>query len=82
MYERQKSVHAPSGFMLIRQIYSPLPEYFDCPLLVPDGQHPLHRVEGHGRGLVRVAVDKRPLEAKVRRMDLLHDLCLEFVRNT
>ena len=67
--------------MLKCQIDSSLPEHLDGPLLVPDGQHLLHRVEGHGCGLVGVAVDKRPLEAQVRRMDFLHNLRLEFVRN-
>ena len=67
--------------MLKCQIDSSLPEHLDGPLLVPDGQHLLHRVEGHGCGLVGVAVHKRPLEAQVRRMNLLHDLSLEFVRN-
>ena len=67
--------------MLKCQIYSSLPEHLDGPLLVPDGQHLLHRVEGHGRGFVRVAVDQCPLETQVWRMDLLHDLRLEFVRN-
>ena len=69
------------GFVLKCQIYSSLPEHLDGPLLVPDGQHLLHRVEGHGRGFVGVAVDQSALESQVRRMDLLHDLRLEFIRN-
>ena len=68
--------------MLVRQVDSSFPQKFDGPLLVPDGEHFLHWVEGHGRGLVGVAVHQGPLEAQVRSMDLLQDLGLEFVRDS
>ena len=46
--------------MLKSEVYSPLPEQLDDSLLVPDGEHLLDRVKGHGCGLVGVAVHQRP----------------------
>ena len=82
MFTDDVTSHSPPALVCEGGVHARPAQHPDVALLGADGEQPLHRVPGHGGGLVGVAVHQRPLEAEVRRVDPLHDLGLHLVGDT